>query len=106
MGLGMQEAFSVREASNGKEALEEISANKPDIILLDVTMPVMDGIQTYKRLKENPQTKNIPVIFLSARPYGELVQKVPLCKDAYIEKPFEFRKLNMLINKAVKSYNK
>jgi CheY-like chemotaxis protein len=80
-GLSRKNVFVVEEAENGKEALEKLARNKPDIILLDVTMPVMDGFQTYRELRENQETKNIPVIFLSARPYKDIVQNIPLNED-------------------------
>ncbi|HET6370211.1 MAG TPA: response regulator [Nitrospiria bacterium] len=55
------------EGSNGFEGLEQAEREKPDLILLDVMMPKMDGFETCQRLKENPQTRDIPVIMLSAR---------------------------------------
>jgi DNA-binding response OmpR family regulator len=105
-GLSKKNVFVVEEAEDGKEALEKLARNKPDIILLDVTMPVMDGFQTYRELRENQETKNIPVIFLTARPYKDIVQNIPLSVDEYIEKPFNCEELYARINKIVKSEKK
>ncbi len=59
--------FSVIEASNGKEALKVLETNQPDVILLDMTMPEMGGIETLFSIKENDKTKNIRVIILTGK---------------------------------------
>lgn len=58
--------FTVTTAINGEEGLNAVRQQKPDLILLDCQMPVMDGQEMCRRLKENPQTKHIPVIFLTS----------------------------------------
>ena len=58
--------YDVRVAADGKEGLEAVDAEKPDIIILDVMMPVMDGHQACAALKTNPETKDIPIILLTA----------------------------------------
>lgn len=80
--------FVVDEAAGGKEALEKASFNRPDIILLDVTMPQMDGFETCRQLKKNDKTKDIPIIFCTARQAGEVVAE-NVDFDGYLEKPFE-----------------
>lgn len=55
----------VSVAGNGEECLSKIGSFKPDLILLDIMMPVMDGLNTLKKLKENSETKSIPVILLT-----------------------------------------
>lgn len=62
----VQEGFSVISANNGSDALRK-AEEKPDLIVLDVMMPVMDGFETCRRLRQNPVLKDIPVIFLTAR---------------------------------------
>ena len=59
--------FDVSVAANGREALECVAATAPDVILLDWMMPELDGPSTCARLKSNPATKDIPVIFLTSR---------------------------------------
>jgi len=59
------EGFKVFLAFNGEEGLEILKKEKPDIILLDIMMPKMNGIEMLKALKKNPATKNIPVIILT-----------------------------------------
>lgn len=60
-----EKGFLVFTAYNGKEALEKIAANRPDLILLDLVMPVLDGISVLKELKASVKTKDIPVIVLT-----------------------------------------
>jgi CheY-like chemotaxis protein len=100
-GLNIKGIFNIEEASNGMEALLKAIGIRPDIILLDVTMPVMDGIQAYKRLKENPETRHIPVILLTAKPYKEIFQEIKITADEYLEKPCEIEELFTRIKKVL-----
>ncbi len=60
------ENFEIEEAKNGKEAIQKALIKPPDIILLDIMMPEMDGWQVYQALKDNIQTQNIPIIIITA----------------------------------------
>ncbi len=76
-------------AMNGKQALDTVAKVKPDLILLDVMMPVMDGHETCKALKSDDLTKDIPVIFLSAKTENEdIVKGFELGAVDYVTKPF------------------
>jgi two-component system, sensor histidine kinase and response regulator len=82
--------YEVRSVKNGSTALMGIRAAAPDLILLDINMPDMNGYQVCERLKDNPQTQNIPVIFISA--YNEVFDKVKAFSVGgvdYITKPFQ-----------------
>lgn len=70
-----QEGFSVVEAINGIEALKKLKDMKPDLMLLDIIMPYMDGLEVLKKIKENEDTKNIPVILLTNLSQKEEVDK-------------------------------
>ena len=61
-----QSGFRTREAANGREGLQAVRAELPALILLDVQMPVMDGLETLKRLKADPGTRGIPVVALTS----------------------------------------
>lgn len=83
--------YRVLEASNGKEALEilEKNAYQIDIILLDLTMPVMDGIEFLKCKKENPDIEDIPVIIITAEDGTEQqIETIQMGADDYVIKPF------------------
>jgi diguanylate cyclase (GGDEF)-like protein len=87
--------FKVVLAKNGKEALEIVRDEIPNLIILDALMPVMNGFETCKRLKAEKKTKEIPVIFLSAN-YTEDKHRVlglELGADDYILKPFNAKEL-------------
>lgn len=86
------------EASNGEEGLAAAAREKPDLILLDVTMPVMDGVTMLTKLKENPELKTIPVIMLTAESGRENVLHIAkLGVRDYLVKPF---KEDQLLEKA------
>jgi CheY-like chemotaxis protein len=61
-----EEGFEVMMASSGPEGLKLIQEKRPDLILLDVKMPEMDGIDVFDKIKNNPDTKDIKIVFLSA----------------------------------------
>ncbi|HEY7727706.1 MAG TPA: response regulator [Candidatus Eisenbacteria bacterium] len=103
--LGM-EGYEVVTALDGEQALEKVKSERPDLIVLDIMMPKLDGYEVCKTIKGNPDTAHIPVILLSAK--GRNVdQKMgfDVGADDYITKPFSPRKLveriNQLLGQAV-----
>jgi CheY-like chemotaxis protein len=86
----LKDQYRTRVATSGAKALEHAgAADKPDLILLDVTMPDMDGYEVCGRLKADPQTAAIPVVFLTARTEAEDEAKgFELGAVDYIHKPF------------------
>ena len=96
--LGM-EGYEVVTALDGEQALEKAQSEKPDLIVLDIMMPKLDGYETCKRLKADAATQDIPVILLSAKGRN-IDQKVgfEVGADDYITKPFSPRKLVERIN--------
>ncbi len=96
--------YTVRTAVNGKEALSEIAKHRPDAILSDVMMPVMDGNALCKAVKENRDTCSIPFIMLTARISTECkIEGFGCGADEYITKPFNLDLLNMRISKLIES---
>lgn len=80
----------VLEAGNGEEGLATAAREKPDLIILDVTMPVMDGVTMLTRLKENPELKHIPVVMLTAESGRDNVMHIArLGARDYLVKPFK-----------------
>jgi len=84
---GVKEVFV---AGDGEECLETLKQVKPDLVLLDVSMPKLNGYETCRRLKANPETSNIPVIFLSASTQSD-EQEMGMRAGAsgYLSKPFD-----------------
>ncbi len=86
--------FDVITAANGKEGLEKTEKEKPDLILLDINMPVMGGHEMLEHLKNHPELKDIPVIMLTAFSDARDVAKAAeLGVVDYITKPFDFTDL-------------
>jgi len=81
--------FEVREAGDGMQAVEELSNDDFDLLICDIMMPTMDGWQVLKEVKSNPRTKDMPVIFLTAKDRAaDIVKGYELGVDYYITKPF------------------
>ena len=86
----LQEEYRLGIAKNGPKALEYVAKNKPDLVLLDIMMPEMDGYEVCRRLKADPETAAVPVIFITAM--TETVNKTQgfeLGAVDYITKPFQ-----------------
>jgi PAS domain S-box-containing protein len=89
-----QEGYSVRMAPSGSLALMTLEKNLPDLILLDICMPKMDGFQVCQRLKSQPATQDIPVIFLSALQDGtDKTKAFEQGGDDYVTKPFQMEEV-------------
>jgi signal transduction histidine kinase len=89
------EGYDTSEAYNGEEALEMVPEYAPDLIVLDVMMPKIDGYSVAKRLKADENTKYIPVLMLTAK--GEVEHKVKgldIGADDYMAKPFDYKELS------------
>ena len=91
--------YQISVATNGKQALEVVQRVRPDLILLDVMMPEMDGFETCRRLKGAESTRNIPIIFLTARTETtDIVQGFELGAVDYVPKPFNAHELLARVN--------
>ena len=76
-------------AVNGEEALEKVRAHKPDLVLLDIMMPRIDGYEVARTLRADPDTAALPIIMLSAKAQEEDIQKgLDIGVNEYITKPF------------------
>lgn len=82
--------INVSSASSGKQALEKVKVKLPDLILLDISMPYMDGFEVCKKLKSEDLTKDVPIIFLTAKSQtGDMIAGLELGAVDYINKPFD-----------------
>ncbi len=100
-----KEKYSVFTANNGKEALQVAKREKPDLIILDIMMPEMDGIETCRSLREMPEFRNTLIAFLTARneDYSQ-VAGFDVGADDYITKPIKPRVLISRINALFRRY--
>jgi two-component system, OmpR family, alkaline phosphatase synthesis response regulator PhoP len=91
--------FNVLSASSGAECLEALKSQKPDLIVLDIMMPEMDGLEVLTRLKSTSEFTNIPVVLLTAKvQYEDVLGGYKLGADYYITKPFTSTQLINGIN--------
>ncbi len=96
-------SYKVHTASNGKEGLEMVRKNSPDIILCDVMMPELDGYGVLRGLSNNPKTKNIPFIFVTAKSEKQDFRTgMDLGADDYLTKPFNGNDLLSLVSARLK----
>lgn len=90
LGEILKDKYSLSMAKSGEQALTMIKKVHPDLILLDVKMPGMDGYETLLRIKENPDYKHVPVVFLTADSDNESESKgLSMGAADYIKKPYE-----------------
>ncbi|MEX0762488.1 MAG: response regulator [Dehalococcoidia bacterium] len=101
------EGHEVLEAESGHKALELSHASHPDVVLLDIAMPEMDGLETLRRLKADAVTRGIAVIMVTAQSdRHNLVTAVQLGVRDYITKPWESGEVEMCVNWALRAVQK
>ena len=88
------EAYTVRSSYSADDALANISGSKPDLVILDIMMPKVSGIEVCNKIKENPETKDVMVLILSAKDaQSDRIEGLNQGADEYISKPFHMRHL-------------
>ena len=96
--------YDVVTAYDGLEALEKVKTDKPDMLILDVMMPRMDGFEVLKELRADPQTKNIPIIMLTAKAQdADIFKGWSSGVDSYLTKPFNPRELLAFVERIFQS---
>jgi len=93
--------YNVIAAYNGKEGMEKLLSEKPDLILLDIRMPKIDGYSFVREIRVNKELRDIPIIILSVMDKLKELLKLEGVKD-YIEKPFDAETLLQKVNKYLK----
>jgi DNA-binding response OmpR family regulator len=97
-----QQGYAVTIVSNGEQALKMVGVSRPSLIVLDGMMPVMDGFEVLRRLKDDAAMRNIPVIMLTARSRErDVVTGLELGASDYIIKPFSPAELVARVNKVL-----
>ena len=98
--------YEVITAGNGREGLEKFEQEQPDVILLDVIMPIMDGHEMLEALRKRPTGQNVSVIMLTARSQTQDIARANACGiDDYIVKPFDLSELLEKIESVVEHRN-
>ena len=97
------EGYEIVEAVNGERAYTAAVSDKPDLVLLDITMPVMDGFEVLQKLRGNPLTEAIPVVFITAMPPGKgELAGMKLGVGHYISKPFDSQTIKAVVSIALR----
>jgi two-component system, cell cycle response regulator DivK len=95
--------YEMIEAENGQEALSAIEKRRPDLILMDIQLPVMDGYEATRRIKANPEWKSIPVIVVTSYALSGDAEKARAAGcDDYVTKPYSPRQLLAKIREYLK----
>ena len=90
--------YKLCEASDGEEALDKVALELPDLILMDISLPKMDGYEVTRRLKDSDKFKSIPIIALTAHAMkGDREKSLAKGCDGYIPKPIDVRELPRII---------
>ncbi len=100
-GMGLE----VSTAGNGAEALLAVRDEKPDLVILDVMMPVLDGFQTLNALHESPETEDLPVIMLTARSSDvDIAHGWRSGVTSYLTKPFSLDQLTAMVRRVLEAF--
>ena len=98
-----REGWEVVTAYDGKEGLEKVKAEKPDLLVLDVMMPYMDGFEVLKSIRKDPATEKLPVILLTAKAQDkDVFEGYHFGADMYLTKPFNPRELVSFVQRIAK----
>lgn len=93
-GILSHVGFTVREAVNGEQALQMVEQEHPDLVLMDLSLPVLDGWEATRRLKANPELSHIPVLALTAHAMaGDRERALEAGCDGYLAKPISPKKV-------------
>lgn len=97
------QGYDVRTVNWGEDAIRSCSASLPDLIILDIRLPDIDGYEVARRLRSNRRTKDVPIIFLtSKRARGDRLQGLELGADDYITKPFDVQELRLRVRNVLR----
>lgn len=89
--------FDVVEATNGLEALESVKDQLPDLVLMDISMPYMDGLTAAKKIREQKQFSQLPIIAITAQSEGLRVKAIEAGCNALLSKPLDFDDLKPVL---------
>jgi two-component system alkaline phosphatase synthesis response regulator PhoP len=96
--------YEVVTAFDGKDALEKVASEQPDLVVLDVMMPYMDGFEVLQNLRKNPSTRELPVIMLTAKAQdADVFRGWQSGVDCYLTKPFNPMELISFVKRIFKS---
>ncbi len=106
LALEMVGGFTVELSSSGQDALHKAVTFQPDLVLLDVMMPGMDGPTTFQKLREQPQTATLPIAFMTAKVQTDEIERyISMGAIGFVAKPFDPMKLADTVNRLWKDHH-
>lgn len=100
-----RQGYTVLTAFDGREGLEKIKSEKPDLVVLDVMMPYMDGFEVLKNIRREPETEALPVIMLTAKAQDkDVFEGYHYGADMYLTKPFNPRELLSFVTRIAQGH--
>ncbi len=101
-----RQGYRVLSTDNGADAVRQARAERPDLIFMDVSIPVMDGIRATAEIKRDPSTRGIPVVIVTAHPYGSVGKRaMDAGCDGWLNKPCDPRRLLQEVQRRVGAAN-
>jgi CheY-like chemotaxis protein len=97
LARALEDEHTVSEAENGLEAVRLAEAEPPDVVILDLDMPVMDGVEAARRIKENPALARVKVLAMTGQHNSENSRLIQGVCDAFMEKPFRVSDLREVV---------
>src|SRR6185436_17093084 len=92
--------YDVIEACDGQEAIDRIRRDKPDLVLMDISLPVINGLEATRQIRNDAECQNLPIIIISGYENQETLDRVKVCGGTdYISKPIEFDDLKRMIER-------
>jgi DNA-binding response OmpR family regulator len=100
-----KEGYEVVGCADGLDALNKLEETKPNLVITDIMLPYSSGLEIVRKIKENPETKHIPVIVLSAMGQENVVEEAfSLGADDFLKKPFSLNELSIRIKKLARTF--
>lgn len=97
-----RQGYEVMEASNGREALDFVRQRQPDLVLLDIHMPEMDGYEALRVIRDSQRGRNVPIVALTASAMaGDAEEAIEQGFDAYLAKPYEIAAVVVLVKNLI-----
>jgi YesN/AraC family two-component response regulator len=107
IGENLKDCFYVEQADNGKSGLESALKNIPDLVITDIVMPEMDGIELCQIIKTDERTSHIPVVILTGKSgIDDRLKGLDTGADAYLTKPFNIKELRLQVSKLIEQRQK
>jgi len=105
LGMSGVETGDIYQADNGKKGLEILDLNWIDLLFIDINMPVMDGMQMLKQVRENPTTYDLPVLIISTESNENRIKEINEKRAGFVHKPFTPEKLKEKIDEMIENAN-